>query len=70
MLKTIQIYSIKAIISNELSFPLNQILMSVPWNPVHVATTLNVPTLTVLTTVLANRDILEMERHVKVILSL
>ena len=52
--------------SNQLSFPLNQILMSVPWNPVHVATTLNVPTMTVLTAVLANRDILEMERLVKV----
>ena len=60
----------EAIISNELSFPLNQILMSVPWNQVHVATTLIVPTLTVLTAVLANKDILEMERHVKVILSL
>ena len=66
MLNAIQIYGKEAIMSNQLSFPLYQILMSVPWNPVHVATTLNVPTMTVLTAVLANRDILEMERLVKV----
>ena len=66
MLNAIQIYGKEAIISSQLPFPLNQILMSVPWNPVHVATTLNVPTLAVLTAVLANRDILEMERLVKV----
>ena len=40
--------------------------MSVPWNPVHVERMLNAPTVTVLTAVLANRDILEMERLVKV----
>lgn len=66
MLNTIQSYGKEAIISNQLSFPLHQILMSVPWNPVHVAKTLNAQTLTVLTAVLANRDILEMGRLVKV----
>jgi len=40
--------------------------MSVPWNPPHVARTLNVPTVTVPTSVPANRDILETESRVKV----
>ena len=44
----------------------NQISMSVLLNPVHVTTTLIVPTVTVLTAVLANRDLLEMEQLAKV----
>ena len=40
--------------------------MSVLRNPVRVTRTLIVPTVTVLTVVLVNKDLLEMERLVKV----
>ena len=43
-----------------------KILMNVLRNPVRVMKTLTAPTVTVLTTVLANRDSLEMEQFVKV----